>query len=289
MKALALVFLAVAAIVGIVWWLTSTRRQRQRDADIVAYKESQRRAREEEALRASAPPLPPLPRATSASLARTFVPAKPSSVLSPVAEPAWKDDGDADQFNITYQDSDGVITERRIRVVAIDIYGPSVYVRAHCALRGETRTFRADRMLSARRVSNDTRISLPLDFFTSLVPADQRPDPEHTKVLGRARNGLRVLIWIAHADRDIASDEMEVLLAFIEERSTLTSQKAPPWSRNRAIGQMDGERPTLALASGYLASMSPAGRELPMVRRYAEKITALGGLPAEKRFKQLFR
>ena len=205
------------------------------------------------------------------------------------APPPWLDHSDDDQFDITYSDSDGVLSDRRIRVTSVEAFGDRVYVRALCALRGEERTFRADRIIHAR-MARGSPIAGPSSYFAGHVPADARPNPEHDKVMARVRNGLRVLVWIAHSDRDISTDEMEVLLDFIEERSRMAARGPDvPWSRNKAIAQIENERPTLALVAGYLAGMSRTGKEFPLIRSYSERLSAIGGIASEKRMKQLFR
>lgn len=65
------------------------------------------------------------------------------------------------RFWIEYADADGVVTEREIRPVAITIRAnrPEVTIRARCMLRQDDRSFRSERILSARNMATRRPIS----------------------------------------------------------------------------------------------------------------------------------
>lgn len=138
----------------------------------------------------------------------------------------------APDLEIEYADVDGVVTRRGITLMNVEAQSHAIYIRAICHLRGAERTFRADRMLSVRDKKSGQVVPEPEAFFYSYVPEDERPDPDHDAVMSCVRPGLDCLIWIAMADREIASDEAEVLIAYIAERNGMAGAKfaAVPWN-----------------------------------------------------------
>lgn len=193
------------------------------------------------------------------------------------------------EYDIEYGDADGVVTARRIRLIAVESGDYATYVRAYCRVRNSERTFRADRILSATWLSGPTTIADPEAHFFDLLPEEARPDPDHNAVMARVRPGLDVLIWIANADRQISADEQEALIDFIGERNGLAGEAyaAVPWSRAKATIYIDSARPTLASCSGILSKISKTGREFRLLKEYGGRIAEFGGEAGERRRKQL--
>ncbi|OYW65503.1 MAG: hypothetical protein B7Z40_12110 [Bosea sp. 12-68-7] len=192
--------------------------------------------------------------------------------------------------DIEYADADGVVTNRRVTIREASFEGSALYIRGFCHARGAERTFRADRILRLFLAKTGAPAD-PEIYCAALVPPERRPDPEHDAVMSRCRGALLPLIWIARADRDISSDETEILLGFIAARlqmgrASLASQR---WDRQRAAIWIHDARPTLADSLGALARISPTGREGQLIRQTAEALAQSGGPAGAKRREQLFR
>lgn len=209
--------------------------------------------------------------------------------LSPAKATLSRSDDERD-FDIEYADADGVVSTRRIKVIDLEGSAGALYLRSMCSLRQAERTFRADRILSARSAITGERIGDPVVHFRSQYSAIHEKDPDHEAVMGRVRGGLNILIWIAMADREISSDEQELLLEFIATRNALAGPKyaSVAWRRARATRYIDEARPTFSIAAGYLAGISKTGREWRMLAEFAARIAAMGGAGGENRRKQLF-
>lgn len=198
---------------------------------------------------------------------------------------------DEREYDIEYGDADGVVSTRRIKVLDLEGSAEVLYLRAMCSLRRADRTFRADRILMAKSAMTGEQLHDPVGHFRSQFVDLHQKDPDHDAVMARVRGGLNILIWIAMADREISSDEQEILLDFIAARNALACIKygAVPWRRARATRQIDQARPTFAIAAGFLAGISKSGREWRMLDEYSRKVAAVGGTGGENRRQQLFR
>ncbi|MBX3597322.1 MAG: hypothetical protein KF874_07105 [Rhizobiaceae bacterium] len=71
-----------------------------------------------------------------------------------------RDITDEQRFWIEYSDENGEVTEREIRPISIHLIRESyiVYIKSLCYLRREMRTFRSDRILSARNLKTNRSI-----------------------------------------------------------------------------------------------------------------------------------
>ncbi len=69
------------------------------------------------------------------------------------------------RYMLTYATGWGEVTEREIRFKRAYMREGEVYVEAFCFLRGEERTFRADRMVELYDRENSVRIANPLGYF----------------------------------------------------------------------------------------------------------------------------
>lgn len=193
------------------------------------------------------------------------------------------------EFVMEYGDIDGVVTTRQIRILSVGGNGKSYYVEAFCRLRNARRTFRADRVLSLRRHDGADIIAAPMVYLLEMLPEVERPDPGHDSVMGRVRPGLDVLIWIARADREISTDEQEVLFAFIAARNGLAGARFADvaWSRPKAAAYIAGARPMLDGCAAAILKMSRTGREAGLLREYADKVAQAGEPKAARRRDQI--
>lgn len=195
------------------------------------------------------------------------------------------------QFDITYIDSDGVVTNRTIRAEKIEMLYDFVYVSGYCSSRRAYLTLRADRISSAKSLASGEMIRSPAQFFAAMAAHLAITEPQHASVMSRAKGGLEALIWISQSDREITTDEFAILFDFIDERNRLSGTKFfnHQWSRAHATSYISDARPTLQSALGALAKMRQGGPEIELVRASAKKLALLSGPSAEKRRGQLFR
>lgn len=61
------------------------------------------------------------------------------------------------RFDIEYADDDGIVSQRTITPKSIHLvrHEPWVYIKAHCSLRGDERTFRSDRILRTKNLQTN--------------------------------------------------------------------------------------------------------------------------------------
>lgn len=194
-------------------------------------------------------------------------------------------------YEIEYADADGVVTSRNITVMQVEALSHAIYIRAWCHTRRSDRTFRADRVLRLRGVPDGRVYDDASVHFYDFVPEHDRPDPDHESVMARVKPGLGCLVWIAMADREISSDESEVLLSFIHERNGLAGAKyaGVPWSRAKAAIYIDSARPTFATAIAAVSKLSRTSKELALLDRFARQLADIGGTAAEHRRQQVFK
>lgn len=192
----------------------------------------------------------------------------------------------AGRLIIEYADADGVITTREIEIRSVELSSEALYVNAFCNLRGAERTFRVDRILSARKSATGPKIRDVEAYIVDFLPEHQLPDPRHDALMNRVAPTLSVLVWIAYADRQISVEELEILLSFIVERSGEASGDA--WNRAKASLWIEDARPTFASASGALAKINRSGKVFTLVEKYASLVAEAGGVASENRRRQLF-
>lgn len=210
---------------------------------------------------------------------------------TPIAARPPKKTWDKERYEIEYADADGVVSTRTIDVLAVRAESNATYIQGWCHTRRAERTFRSDRILSARRTGDACSIGDAEQYFNALVPEVDRPDPDHDVVMSRVAPGLGILVWIAKVDREITVDEESILFDFIEERNGLAGPKfaGTPWNKSKAAAWIDTAKPTFNTSSGTLGKISKTGREYAMLNAYAIRLADEGGEAAKRRMKQLFR
>jgi len=232
---------------------------------------------------------PPVPAMSVLEQSRSNT--KPESSTSETTERLFDVLEPSKRYDIEYADVDGVFTSRTIDVREVSIQPWATYITAWCHTRRSERTFRTDRILSARQVGSTTSIRDIEQHFRAYVPEEDLPDPDHDAVMSRVKSDLGILVWIAMADREITVDEEAILMDFIEERNCLAGARFAdvPWSKNKASVLIHTLRPTFNTAMGKLGKTSQTGRVYHLLKRYAERLAEEGGQSAQKRVKQLFR
>lgn len=205
--------------------------------------------------------------------------------------------GDTDTFVIEYADVDGVVTSREIGIKNVLGMGDHIYVEAFCHLRGDDRTFRADRILSM--ADGDTGVVVPdidavLKAFVSpqekMRIALSSAPAAHKSVMARAQAGLTALVWIEQGAGGLDEPSFSLLCDYIDARRALRLRGSElAWDRELARFAIKEMAPTKALAAGALAQVSPAGGEAALIRRSADAMVALRGEACRKRWRELSR
>lgn len=193
----------------------------------------------------------------------------------------------AGRMLIDYADADGVVTEREIEILSAELSDNALYINAFCHLRHSERTFRVDRILSARKQRGAPQIADIEAYIVDFLPPDKLPDPRHDAVMGKVASTLSILVWIAYADKQVSTEEMELLLNFVEERSGEASGAV--WNRAKAVVWIESARPTFATSVAALAKVSRNGRIFALLEKYAGLVAQAGGAASENRRRQLFR
>ncbi|WP_414832164.1 WYL domain-containing protein [Afifella sp. YEN Y35] len=184
-------------------------------------------------------------------------------------------------FGITYQNRDD---ERSRRVIEVkDVYdsvrsdsGQALYVDAYCFSAEAERTFRADRILRMIDHRSGEEIADPKAYFARFVDPPPEVKRSHQAVMNRARPGLRALIWIARADRELAPAEVDLLLDYIDARNAY-GREPGEWDRDLARLWILRDRPTLNEAAGGISRIGGSGGQVALFETFSEAMVDLAG------------
>jgi hypothetical protein len=195
-------------------------------------------------------------------------------------------------FDLVYGDSAGEVTERRVLFSgASRSYEGHQCLTAYCHLRRADRVFRSDRMISCAVAKTGQVIHDPVAYFNRFPARNAGAGPGQASVMGKARPGLKVLMWIARADNDCSEAEAGQLLDYVKKRDGMAGRKSEAWSEGVMRLALLGFRPVQDEAAGALARMSASGAERALVEKYARKMVRANGKEdpkAEKRRVKLF-
>ena len=121
---------------------------------------------------------------------------------------------------ISYKNSKGEVSERRISVKTLDrSESGHLLIRAYCYERKALRTFRADRIIQAIDIETgevlDTQEKI-LESF-GLVEKELASDPKTAtrKALRKCRHALNVLVYLARCDGRFHYDEKDVVIHYL--------------------------------------------------------------------------
>lgn len=183
-------------------------------------------------------------------------------------------------FVLEYCDADGVVTEREVDARAVQVEGDRLYLKAFCRLRGEERSFRADRIMRLVDRGSGEEMYRPAAFLAWFVdaPASTYVDAAHASIMTRARPGLIMLAWMARSDGVLSEPEIAVMLDFVEERAAIGRSGARAFDKGLArldILDLDVTFDA-ALAAGRRIADTKAERAL--VRRYLDMMAAVDGV-----------
>jgi predicted DNA-binding transcriptional regulator YafY len=130
-----------------------------------------------------------------------------------------------DTFEITYEDSRGQVSVRRVSVRRVDRVGEHHVLKAYCFERDSLRSFRLDRVMSAVDLVTGEIFGEHQDLLEEIL-WDQQQEAESG--FGEFVHDVRMLTYLAQCDGQFAASEMEEIIAylnaagFVSEREALT-------------------------------------------------------------------
>jgi hypothetical protein len=133
-------------------------------------------------------------------------------------------------FGMEYCDSRGWASTRAVRCLALDPR-PPVSIKALCAVRGTTRTFRVDRIISL--VNFRTGAILSADHHIDLLAPYLR-DYEHDHRIGglralqrATRDGVFALLQFAMADGRLGDRSRDIVLSYVQAEAQASGCPLP--------------------------------------------------------------
>lgn len=230
--------------------------------------------------RPAAPELPPLRQPENLALRRDH---RPAPFVTPVPMPVLEDAAKTASrpvnsltFDLIYRDANGEVSARRIDIEEVSRNFDAYYIEAWCHLRRAGRSFRVDRIIELASAETGEVMRPPVEGLRRYIREQNDPGPDFGSVIGKAKKGLAVLIWIARADNDISEREADILVAYIFERDAMgaRSKGERVWKEAAARSWIDYQRPTMEDAAGARATMAFSGKEDALCARFIEQLVA---------------
>lgn len=169
---------------------------------------------------------------------------------------------------LTYEDIDGNISERLINSIRLVETPEGEFLWAYCHLRKDFRAFRLDRIKQVRDYRSGAHTDDPVRFFAPYMSAAEREDALHTnfesrttrEVLGLIGDELRILAFVALADRQFDEREEVLIAQFVRERAhQLGSEVAENYDHDRVIDWMHSQRPSFSGLERAVERLSARG------------------------------
>jgi hypothetical protein len=119
-------------------------------------------------------------------------------------------------IHILYETAAGDDSERAVTLQSVWREGGKVYFRGFCHLRGELRSFRADRVIELTCLATGEVPDEPLAWLQAhaLFDPARQGDPT-AAAIRKCRDELSVLAYLAHADGALDPDEVEVAIDLV--------------------------------------------------------------------------
>lgn len=237
------------------------------------------------------PPSPPLARdaaAIKAAMAQSnFDTAQAWGEPWNVA-PLWTSRHTPEVFGVEYWHKGALRSDEEIILSEVRQSGPFHYLKGRCLRTLQSRTVQVDRITRAWNAITGEKITDPTTFFTRTLPEQGSTDEGYGQSIERARPSLRVLAWIARADRSISKAEMDVLIAFAEARKVAGRKPVHAHlDRRRAEVEIRGMRSDLAHCLATVSRMAPEGIDATLLREHVGRLVALGAEGTARRAAQV--
>lgn len=182
---------------------------------------------------------------------------------------------DALTFTIEYSDAQGRGTQRTITAQEIDDH----YIRAFCHMRGESRTFRVDRILNV--ITEDGEVLPPQAYFrqSGFQKSLRSGDREVSEVVqDHLRPALGVLVALAKAEGGMCPEELDEICAYVDEELAAMSLALEEEDRDELRGRIRRMRPAASSIVSYLKRMSSwSNEERGAFFKAAKRVAAADG------------
>jgi hypothetical protein len=156
-------------------------------------------------------------------------------------------------IGITYEDLDGNLSERLVNCIKLMDTPEGRVLWAYCHLRTDFRAFALDRIRQIRDYRTGAQTPDPEAFFAPFLARagyEQKMQTESEtratrEVLGLVGDELRILMFVALADRHFDRSEEELISEFIRRRARqLGTQVFETYDHERVLDWMRGQVPT---------------------------------------------
>ncbi len=169
---------------------------------------------------------------------------------------------------ITYEDADGNISERLVNCIKIVENESERYLWGYCHLRTDFRAFQLDRIREIRDYRTGAHTDDAERFFApfrTLAEQDQAAKTEFAsratrEVLGLVGDELRILMFVAMADRHFDAREQELISEFIQTRARqLGDEIFQAYDHARVLEWMRGQVPSFSVLERAVQRLSARG------------------------------
>lgn len=130
-------------------------------------------------------------------------------------------------IGITYEDNDGNLSERLVNCIKLVDSPDGRFLWGYCHLRTDFRAFELDRIRQIRDYRTGAQTEDPDAFFAPFIALAAQEGQRHTEfetrttreVLGLVGDELRILMFVAMADRHFDQREERLISDFVRERA----------------------------------------------------------------------
>jgi hypothetical protein len=207
-----------------------------------------------------------------------FRPALPKTDhdAEPEGEHLEESDLQGQSFIIEYRDSVGEVSNRRITIRSLKRTDDGhLCLCAVCWERNALRSFRVDRILSLKRLSDPVAITDPVAFFEQYLHDNH--DAGTSALLKGVRPGLRVLVYLSRCDGFVHPREIDAIREYLAGADA-TAQV--PWEKCQAF--LSSQHPDKELAKTVLGSALRAKKAAPLLNAAKRLIEADGVVTPEE-------
>lgn len=159
------------------------------------------------------------------------------------------------RVGITYEDIEGNISERLVDAIRLVETPEGLILWAYCHLRNDFRAFRFDRIKQVRDYRSGAQTGDVTRYFAPYLANVEREDAFHSdfesrttrEVLGLIGDELRVLAFVALADRRFDVREEKMISEFIRQRvRELGAEVVENYDHDRVLDWMRSQKPSFS-------------------------------------------
>lgn len=156
---------------------------------------------------------------------------------------------------ITYEDLAGNVSERLVNSIRLVDNPDGRFLWAYCHLRNDFRAFRLDRIRQIRDYKTGAHTDNAAAFFKPFVLEPEHGDTSHSEydsrttreVLGLIGDELRILAFVAMADRHFDVREETLISEFIRARAgQLGGYTVENYDHQQVVDWMRAQKPSFA-------------------------------------------